>query len=115
MPVPKTSVDSAAVAAEFIRKAGLTSGRLEQSHRGLTFDYALTASGLTFAGRRIQERRFLWIRPAIVTGILPTWRICDMRIGSASAIRINVVQSGCNRSVGSRRLCSQFATGKGGF
>jgi hypothetical protein len=27
----------------------------------------------------------------------------------------NEAWSGCNRSVGSRRLCSQFATGKGGF
>jgi hypothetical protein len=27
------------------------------------------------------------------------FRICDMRIGSASAIRINLVQPGCNRSV----------------
>ena len=41
--------------------------RLEQSHRGLTFDYALVASGLTFGklhliGLGTGERRFLGYR-----------------------------------------------------
>jgi hypothetical protein len=38
-----------------------------------------------------------------------SFRICDMRIGSTSVIRINLVQPGCNRSVERSRYAESLS------